>query len=86
MISTASDRVNGLHFHYNGDRSGDLHISFDPEVTKVETNSFAGRAWAEIQIPYADILDLVMGGVRNELISKLEQMDGAELVEFLTKS
>lgn len=53
--------------HFNSDMSGDIHI-WDKDSDK------------EIKVDGQDILDFVANHVRNEKISKLEQMGTREIL------
>lgn len=57
-------------FHHNGDYSGDLIIK---NVDQPQN---------EIRIPVIDVINFVGDIVRSQQISKLEQMNGAEVLSI----
>lgn len=65
--------------HFNGDFSGEVVFE---DCSSMEESEIPGL----VRIPFEDIEKLVLEKYRRETISKLEQMDTAELVNLFGRA
>jgi hypothetical protein len=70
---------NGTTFHFNGDYSGDVRIVVPVENSELIRKLYAGGT-VEIKVPFEDLAKLVASKIRDDLISRVEQMSDDELL------
>jgi hypothetical protein len=69
----------GRYYHHNSDFSGDVHTT----VVLGETGTDE-TVMANVEIPFKDMLHLVLAHFRSKAVSFLEQADDATLEKFFT--
>lgn len=74
----STEASGGTTFHHNGDYSGDVQISVTAEITEVD---LLGNGYVEV--PFADLHELVLGYLAHKLGTSLKQFTPAELEEFI---
>jgi hypothetical protein len=74
----------GRTYHHNGDFSGEVWVNMSPNEVDAGT-SFDGKEYVTVNIPTADLVDIVGEYVRRQRISAAEQLPTWALVGLMEK-
>lgn len=82
----ASDKK-WVHFHYNGDFSGDVVVVLPDKIAKTEISpanvDIGLPATARVSIPFKAVQALVMNYVRGRAIEQFESMSDKQVEQWL---
>lgn len=68
----SSNATEGTRFVHNGDFSGNVRIG----------RQLSGGGYGELEVPFNDLREFVLGAMRDKVIERLENADGGELEEM----